>query len=52
MKDTEQTPFDNTRELENWLLEAADNPTTPLTHADFDAIRERVRSRTNARSQR
>jgi hypothetical protein len=32
-------------ELEAWLLEAADSPTTALTAADFDGIRSRVRSR-------
>lgn len=34
-----------TPELEAWLLEAADAPTTPLTAADFESIRQRVRSR-------
>jgi len=33
-------------ELEKWLLEAADSPTSPLTHEDFNSIRERVRNRT------
>ena len=45
----QQTPsFEVTPELEAWLLEAADRPTTPLTSADFDGIRERVRSRTKS----
>lgn len=35
-------------ELEAWLLEAADKPTTPLTKADFDSIRERVRTKISA----
>lgn len=39
-----QRPF-ATPELEAWLIEAADSPTTPLTHADFRAIRDRVRVR-------
>jgi len=38
-------PFDVTPELEAWLLKSADLPTTPLTRADFKAIRERVRAR-------
>jgi hypothetical protein len=41
-------PFDITPELETWLLEAADKPTTPLTKSDFAAIRERVRAKTAA----
>lgn len=41
-------PFVVTPELENWLLEAADKPPTPLTKADFDGIRERVQSRTKS----
>lgn len=40
----QQKPFEVTPELETWLLEAADQPTTPLTQADFDAIREWVRA--------
>jgi Arc/MetJ-type ribon-helix-helix transcriptional regulator len=35
-------PFAVTPEVEAWLLEAADKPTTPLTEADFCGIRERV----------
>ncbi len=37
--------FEITPELEAWLLEAADKPATPLTKADFNAIRKRVRAR-------
>lgn len=37
--------FDITPELEKWLLEAADQPATPLTPEDFNSIRERVRAR-------
>ena len=40
-----QRPFEITPELEAWLLEAADKPTSPLTDADFDAIGERTRAR-------
>lgn len=40
--------FKVTPELEAWLLEAADKPTTPLTKSDFAAIRERVRAKTAA----
>ena len=40
-----QKPFAVTPELEAWLLEAADKPTTPLLKSDFEAIRERVRAK-------
>jgi hypothetical protein len=43
-----KNPFDLTPELEAWLLETADKPTTPLTKSDFTAIRERVRAKTSA----
>ena len=39
--------FELTPELETWLFEAADKPTTPLTKADFAGIRERVRAKTS-----
>lgn len=42
-----QPPFVVTSELEKWLVEAADSPTTPLTAADSDGIRQRVRARLN-----
>jgi Arc/MetJ-type ribon-helix-helix transcriptional regulator len=45
VRDQQQRPFEITPELEAWLLEAADKPSTPLTEADFDGIRERVRAR-------
>jgi Arc/MetJ-type ribon-helix-helix transcriptional regulator len=45
VRDQQQRPFEITPELEAWLLESADGPATPLTRADFDAIRERVRAR-------
>jgi len=38
-------PFDLTPELEAWLLEAADQPVTPLTSEDFRSVRERVQAR-------
>ena len=45
LREQQQKPFDLTPELEAWLLAAADKPVTPLTKADFDAVRERVRMR-------
>ena len=47
-REQQQKTFDITPELEAWLLEAADKPTTPLTKSDFAAIRERVRAKTSA----
>jgi Arc/MetJ-type ribon-helix-helix transcriptional regulator len=41
----QRQPFSPSPELEAWLLEAADQPTSPLGKADFDGIRERVRAR-------
>jgi len=46
IREQQQKPFEVTQELEAWLLEAADQTATALTTADFDAIRERVRTRT------
>ena len=46
VREQQQKPFEVTPELEAWLLEAADKPATPLTGADFNAIRERLRART------
>ena len=46
----QQKPFEASPGLEAWLLEAADQPATPLTKADFEAIRERVRARTSSAS--
>ena len=48
LREQQRKLFDLTPELERWLLEAADKPTTPLTKADFAAIRERVRDRISA----
>ncbi len=44
----QRRPLEVTPELEAWLLEAADKPATPLSRADFDGIRGRVRARTQA----
>jgi Arc/MetJ-type ribon-helix-helix transcriptional regulator len=48
IREQQQKPLEVTPELEAWLLEAADQPATPLTEADFDSIRERVRARTQS----
>ena len=48
LREQQEKSFEVTPELEAWLLEAADQSTTPLTKADFDAIRERVRARTKS----
>ena len=48
VREQQQKPFKITPQLEAWLLEAADKPTTPLTEADFEGIRERVRARTKS----
>ena len=45
VRDQQRKPFEITPELETWLLEAADQPATPLTKADFDGIRQRARKR-------
>ncbi len=45
VREQQYKPFEAALELEAWLLEAADKPSTPLTPADFAAIRERVRAR-------
>jgi Arc/MetJ-type ribon-helix-helix transcriptional regulator len=45
VRDQQQKPFKVTPELEAWLLESADRPTSPLTGADFDTIRARARAR-------
>ena len=41
-------PFEVAPELETWLLEAANKPTTHLTKADFTAISDRVRAKISA----
>jgi Arc/MetJ-type ribon-helix-helix transcriptional regulator len=48
LREQQRKFFDVTPELETWLLEAADKPTTPLTKADFAAVRERVRVKISA----
>jgi Arc/MetJ-type ribon-helix-helix transcriptional regulator len=48
LRESQQKPFNLTPELEAWLLEAADKPTTSLIKADFDGIRERVRAKISA----
>jgi len=48
VRDQQRKPFEITPQLEAWLLEAADQPATPLTKADFDGIRQRARKRTPA----
>ncbi len=45
LKDQQQKAFPTSPELEAWLLEAADKPATPLTAADFEAIRRKARDR-------
>jgi len=45
LSEHQQRPFLATPELDAWLLEAADSPTTPLIAADFEAIRHRVCAR-------
>jgi len=45
VREQQRKSFEVTPELEAWLLEAADQPSTPLTKADFDSIRERVKNR-------
>ena len=42
--------FEVTPELESWLLQAADEPVTPLTCGDFASLRHRVRDRLNPSS--
>ena len=46
LSEQQQKSFEVTPELEAWLLEAADQPATPLSRADFEAVRKRVRART------
>ena len=45
LREQQQKPFEVTPELEAWLLESADRPTSPLTGEDFATIRARVRAR-------
>lgn len=48
IREQQEKPFRLTPELEEWLLEAADQPATPLTSQDFSALRERVRARASS----
>ena len=43
-RDQRTDPLTVTPELEAWLLEAADQPASPLSAADFDGIRKRMRA--------
>jgi Arc/MetJ-type ribon-helix-helix transcriptional regulator len=45
LRDQHFNPFTVTPELESWLLQASDQPATPLTSADFAGIRGRARTR-------
>ena len=49
VRDQQHNLLQVTPELEAWLLEAADRPTTPLIRADFQGIRKRVRARLRSR---
>ena len=50
LREQRHKPFEVTPELEAWLLEAADTPSTPLTSRDFEEIRDQVRARTSRSS--
>ncbi|SRR6266705_6756549 len=41
LREQQEKTFKVTPALESWLLESADQPATPLTAADFEAIRKR-----------
>ena len=45
LRDQQRRPFEATPQLEAWLLQAADKPTTPLSSQDFEGIRQRVLGR-------
>ena len=49
VRDQQRKPFEITPQLEAWLLEAADQPATPLTKAGIEGIRQRAWKR-NPRS--
>ena len=40
LRDQQHPTLEITPELEAWLLEVADQPSTPLTRADFDRVRD------------
>ena len=45
LRQQQEERLDVTPEPENWLLEAADQPSTLLTRDDYNSLRERVRAR-------
>jgi Arc/MetJ-type ribon-helix-helix transcriptional regulator len=45
VREQQRRPLADTLELENWLLEFADQPATALTETDFAGIRDRARAR-------
>ena len=45
LREQHLTSLEVTPELEAWLLESADQPTSPLTASDFEAIRDPSRKR-------
>lgn len=44
----QRQPIAINKELEDWLLLAADEPTTPLIAQDFEKLREKLRRRAKA----
>jgi Arc/MetJ-type ribon-helix-helix transcriptional regulator len=50
LRDQQTPPFEVNSKLESWLLEAAENPTSPLTSKDFDSIRERAKNRLKSKT--
>ncbi|TMP97314.1 MAG: hypothetical protein E6L09_13430 [Verrucomicrobia bacterium] len=44
IREQQEKPLEVTPELEAWLLEAADQPATPLTGADLERVRARIQS--------
>jgi Arc/MetJ-type ribon-helix-helix transcriptional regulator len=45
LREQQNMTLEDSPELEQWLLEAADKPVTPLARSDFNSIRERIRAR-------
>ena len=50
LRQNQVRPFKATPELETWLLEAAGQPTSPLTNGDFEAMRKRASARAAAKT--
>ena len=48
IREYQQKPLEISTELEAWLLQAADQPVTPLTKGDFEGIRGRILQRTRS----